>query len=173
MCSSTSAIRGARSRALAALLRPGGTAVVSVPNIAHWTARPALLRDRFEYAAHDLLDETHLRLSTRASALELATRAGLRVRDQRFAPAPLPLQSRIAALRSPRGRRRPAPAGAVRASVRARVRAGAGAQRPFHTGSRFSLNATAPSRASSESKMGSAIFACSCQNSSSLQSPCR
>jgi hypothetical protein len=55
-----------------------------------------------------------------------------------------------------------------RAAGRARRRAGA--QRPFQTGSRFSLNAVAPSRASSEANTGSEIFDCSSQNSASLQS---
>jgi 2-polyprenyl-3-methyl-5-hydroxy-6-metoxy-1,4-benzoquinol methylase len=86
-------------RFLATLLHPGGRAVLSVPNIAHWTARRALLRGRFEYAAHGLFDRTHLRFFTRASAVSLAAGAGLRVLAQRFAPAPLPLQSHVAALR--------------------------------------------------------------------------
>jgi SAM-dependent methyltransferase len=84
---------------LATLLRPGGTAVVSVPNVAHWTGRRALLRGRFPYAAHGLFDRTHLRFFTRASARELVEGAGLRVLRERFAPAPLPLQARLPALR--------------------------------------------------------------------------
>ena len=150
--------------------------MLSVPNIGHWTARRALLRGRFPYAAHGLFDRTHLRFFTRASARELAAAAGLRVRAERFAPAPLPLQAHLSALRRLEGPRRPRVAGAVRASGRARVRGrprGARRQRPFHTGSRFSLNATAPSRASSEVKTGSESLACSAQNSSSLQSPWR
>ena len=97
-------------RALAALVRPGGRAAISVPNIAHWTARRALLRGRFDYAAHGLFDRTHLRFFTRATARDLATGAGLRVRAEHFAPAPLPLQARIGALRrleGPAARRRP------------------------------------------------------------------
>jgi SAM-dependent methyltransferase len=83
---------------LATLLRPGGTALLSVPNIAHWTGRRALLRGRFPYAEHGLFDRTHLRFFTRAGARELAEGAGLRVRGERFAPAPLPLQARVPAL---------------------------------------------------------------------------
>jgi SAM-dependent methyltransferase len=97
-------------RALAALLRPGGCAAISVPNIAHWTARRALLRGRFDYAAHGLFDRTHLRFFTRATARDLVTRAGLDLRTERFAPAPLPLQARIGALRrleGPAARLRP------------------------------------------------------------------
>jgi 2-polyprenyl-3-methyl-5-hydroxy-6-metoxy-1,4-benzoquinol methylase len=86
-------------RALVVLLRPGGRAAISVPNIAHWTARRALLRGRFDYAAHGLFDRTHLRFFTRATARDLAASAGVTVRAERFAPAPLPFQARIGALR--------------------------------------------------------------------------
>jgi methionine biosynthesis protein MetW len=84
---------------LASLLRPGGRVVVSVPNIAHWTGRRALLRGRFPYAEHGLLDRTHLRFFTRTGARELVASAGLRVVAERFAPAPLPLQAHVPALR--------------------------------------------------------------------------
>jgi 2-polyprenyl-3-methyl-5-hydroxy-6-metoxy-1,4-benzoquinol methylase len=84
---------------LASLIRPGGRAVVSVPNIAHWTGRRALLRGRFPYAGHGLFDRTHLRFFTRFGARELVASAGLRVVAERFAPAPLPLQAHVPALR--------------------------------------------------------------------------
>jgi 2-polyprenyl-3-methyl-5-hydroxy-6-metoxy-1,4-benzoquinol methylase len=80
---------------LATLLRPAGTAVLSVPNVAHWTGRRALVRGRFPYAEHGLFDRSHLRFFTRAGARELAAGAGLRVVTERFAPAPLPLQTRV------------------------------------------------------------------------------
>jgi 2-polyprenyl-3-methyl-5-hydroxy-6-metoxy-1,4-benzoquinol methylase len=83
---------------LRTLLAPGGRAIVSVPNIAHWTARRALLRGRFDYADFGLFDRTHLRFFTRASAAELARRAGFAVRAERPAGAPLPLESRVPAL---------------------------------------------------------------------------
>jgi methionine biosynthesis protein MetW len=86
-------------RFLGTLLRPGGRAVLSVPNTGHWTARRALLRGRFPYAEHGLFDRTHLRFFTRASARDLAAAGGLRVRAERFAPAPLPLQAHVSALR--------------------------------------------------------------------------
>ena len=71
---------------------------MSVPNIAHWTARRALLRGRFDYADYGLFDRTHLRFFTRASARELATRGGFAVQRERPAGAPLPLESRVPAL---------------------------------------------------------------------------
>lgn len=89
---------------LRTLTAPDGRAVISVPNIAHWTARRALLRGRFDYADFGLLDRTHLRFFTRASAAELARRAGFAVLAERPVPAPLPLESRVPALGALRDR---------------------------------------------------------------------
>jgi 2-polyprenyl-3-methyl-5-hydroxy-6-metoxy-1,4-benzoquinol methylase len=89
---------------LRTLLAPGGRALISVPNIAHWTARRALLRGRFDYTDHGLFDRTHLRFFTRASAAELARRAGFAIQRERLAGAPLPLQSRVPALERARDR---------------------------------------------------------------------
>jgi 2-polyprenyl-3-methyl-5-hydroxy-6-metoxy-1,4-benzoquinol methylase len=85
-------------RALAALAARDGRVVLSVPNVAHWTGRRAVARGRFPYAEHGLFDRTHLRFFTRASAAELARRAGFAVREERLAGAPLPLESRVPAL---------------------------------------------------------------------------
>ncbi len=79
--------------ALRETLAPGGRAVVSVPNIGHWTARRALARGRFPYADHGLFDRTHLRFFTRASARELAERSGFAVEREEPATASLPLES--------------------------------------------------------------------------------
>lgn len=72
--------------------------VVSVPNIAHWTARRQLLRGRFPREEHGLFDRTHLRFFTRVSARRMVEDAGLTVEREAFAGAPLPLQGRIGAL---------------------------------------------------------------------------
>jgi SAM-dependent methyltransferase len=91
-------------RALAALAAvPGGQVVFSVPNVAHWTGRRAVARGRFAYAEYGLFDRTHLRFFTRASARDLAQRAGLRLVQERFAPAPVPMQARLPALRALEG----------------------------------------------------------------------
>jgi len=82
-------------RSLTALLAPDARVIVSVPNIAHWTARRTVLGGRFPRAEHGLFDATHLRFFTRATAHELVTGAGLRVVSERFAPAPLPFQARL------------------------------------------------------------------------------
>jgi len=78
---------------------PAGRVVVSLPNIAHWTARRTLLRGDFPREDFGLFDRTHLRYFTRATARELAETAGYRVTAERFADAPLPLESHVAALR--------------------------------------------------------------------------
>jgi O-antigen biosynthesis protein len=61
------------------LLAPGGSVVISVPNIAHGDVRLALLKGRFEYRKLGLLDETHTRFFTRDSLESF-------VRDAGFAP---------------------------------------------------------------------------------------
>ncbi|MEJ6021310.1 class I SAM-dependent methyltransferase [Ramlibacter sp. PS4R-6] len=51
-------------RSLVPLLRPGGCAVIVVPNVLEWRTRLALAGGRFEYADHGILDRTHLRFYT-------------------------------------------------------------------------------------------------------------
>lgn len=49
-------------------LKPGGIAIISVPNIAHFRVRLRLLMGRFEYQEWGIMDRTHLRFFTRATA---------------------------------------------------------------------------------------------------------
>lgn len=79
------------------VLAPGGRAIISLPNIAHWTGRRAVLRGRFPYADHGLFDRTHLRFFTRASAHALARDAGYAITEERFTTAPLPLEGALRA----------------------------------------------------------------------------
>ncbi|MEZ5380460.1 MAG: class I SAM-dependent methyltransferase [Microthrixaceae bacterium] len=68
------------TRALVAarrLLEPGGVVVASVPNVAHGDVRLELLAGRFDYRDLGLLDETHVKLFTRASLQRLLADAGL------------------------------------------------------------------------------------------------
>ena len=81
--------------ALREMLAPGGRAVVSLPNIGHWTARRALAGGRFPYADHGLFDRTHLRFFTRTSARELAQRGGFAVEREDPATASLPLEASL------------------------------------------------------------------------------
>ncbi|MCW2967671.1 MAG: class SAM-dependent methyltransferase [Solirubrobacteraceae bacterium] len=95
---------------LAGRLRPGGRAVVSLPNAGHWTMRRALLRGRFPQEDFGLFDRTHLRWFTRAAARALVQGAGLTIAGERFTSAPLPLEAHVALparLRAAAVRRRP------------------------------------------------------------------
>jgi 2-polyprenyl-3-methyl-5-hydroxy-6-metoxy-1,4-benzoquinol methylase len=58
------------------LLAPGGSVLISVPNIAHGDVRLALLRGRFNYTQVGLLDDTHTRFFTRDSLVTFLQDAG-------------------------------------------------------------------------------------------------
>ncbi len=59
-------------------LAPGGTLVVTVPNIQHHTVvLPLLLKGRWEYEEAGILDRTHLRFFSRHSAVALVTHSEL------------------------------------------------------------------------------------------------
>ena len=58
-------------------LRPGGTVIVSLPNVGLWAVRLSMLAGRFEYADTGVLDRTHLRFFTRRSARALLEGADL------------------------------------------------------------------------------------------------
>ncbi|MFS0706144.1 class I SAM-dependent methyltransferase [Cellulomonas sp. 179-A 9B4 NHS] len=64
-------------RRLLAHLRPGGSVVVSVPNVTHGSLRLALLQGRWQYTPTGLLDSTHIRFFTRRSLTEALRDAGL------------------------------------------------------------------------------------------------
>ncbi len=64
-----------------ALIREGGYAVISLPNIAHGAVRLALLNGSFDYQEFGILDDTHMRFFTRKSAEELFLAAGYRLED--------------------------------------------------------------------------------------------
>lgn len=66
-------------RLLRPSLRDGGIAVVSLPNVAHVSVRVPLLFGRFRYRTTGILDETHCRLFTVATARELVEACGFRV----------------------------------------------------------------------------------------------
>jgi methionine biosynthesis protein MetW len=72
----------ALSRAAARLV-PGGRAIVSVPNIRHWTTFAELaVRGRWPRRDWGIFDRTHLRWFTRDDARELLTSAGLEVVEE-------------------------------------------------------------------------------------------
>jgi 2-polyprenyl-3-methyl-5-hydroxy-6-metoxy-1,4-benzoquinol methylase len=70
------------ARRLAALLKPGGAVIASIPNVRNFQiVLPLLLRGRWDYTDSGLLDRTHLRFFTLASARKLFDDVGLRVRE--------------------------------------------------------------------------------------------
>ena len=58
-------------------LRPGGSIVISLPNIALWSVRLSLLIGRFEYGDSGVLDRTHSRFFTLRTMRRLLQDAGL------------------------------------------------------------------------------------------------
>jgi 2-polyprenyl-3-methyl-5-hydroxy-6-metoxy-1,4-benzoquinol methylase len=65
-------------RSQRALLRPGGRAYCSVPNVGHARVFLNLLRQRWEYESEGLFDYTHLRFFTRRSLVAMFRTAGYR-----------------------------------------------------------------------------------------------
>ena len=64
------------------ILSAQGHVLLSVPNIAHWTARLNLLIGRFDYTDGFLMDRSHLRWFTRRSAREMARSTGYRIAQE-------------------------------------------------------------------------------------------
>jgi 2-polyprenyl-3-methyl-5-hydroxy-6-metoxy-1,4-benzoquinol methylase len=68
---------------LVGVLAPGGSVVISVPNVAHGSVRLALLQGSWDYRELGLMDRTHLRFFTRRTLLALLRGAGLVAVDVR------------------------------------------------------------------------------------------
>ncbi|NLH48110.1 MAG: methyltransferase domain-containing protein [Myxococcales bacterium] len=60
-------------------LKPEGRMIISTGNIAIWFYRLSLLLGRFEYDARGILDDTHVRLFTRATFTRLLRQAGFEI----------------------------------------------------------------------------------------------
>lgn len=74
------------------LLKPGGLALISVPNIAHWTMRLSLLFGFFEYTNRGILDRTHLHFFTRRHFRSLwSTRSEVKVEELAVSISPIEL----------------------------------------------------------------------------------
>ena len=67
---------------------PGGSLVLSVPNIAYITMRWSLLRGGFTYTDTGLLDRTHLRFYTHDTLHALLADLGLTVVERRYTVGP-------------------------------------------------------------------------------------
>lgn len=70
-------------RKAAALLRPEGSLVVSIPNVGHWSVVADLLEGRWDYAAAGIHCITHLRFFTRQGVEQLMGEAGLIISEIR------------------------------------------------------------------------------------------
>ena len=64
---------------LTGFLRPGGTFIVSLPNIRYWRAFRVIVMGDFRYASSGVLDRTHLRFFCRKNMIDLVRSAGLRI----------------------------------------------------------------------------------------------
>jgi SAM-dependent methyltransferase len=63
-------------------LKPGGSVIVSLPAVSHYSVSlPLLLARKFQYAEAGILDRTHLRLYVEDSSVGLMNKAGLNVVD--------------------------------------------------------------------------------------------
>ncbi|MFN2387617.1 MAG: class I SAM-dependent methyltransferase [Thermoanaerobaculia bacterium] len=62
-------------------LKPGGTLLVSLPNIANVSIRLALLFGHFRYTDRGILDRSHVSFYTRSSARHLLEGAGFHIRS--------------------------------------------------------------------------------------------
>lgn len=78
-------------------LAPGGHVFISVPNVANFTVRLALLVGIFRYSDRGILDETHMRFYTMRSIREEVEAAGFEIVATRASSVPirLVLQNRI------------------------------------------------------------------------------
>ncbi len=68
-------------------LSPGGTVLVCMPNVEHWSFVERLLTGRFEYQDQGLFDKTHLRWFTPRMMGSALAAAGLQLAD--LAPRPI------------------------------------------------------------------------------------
>lgn len=64
---------------ISSLLAPGGTLLISVPNIAHWSIRFSLLFGFFHYTERGILDKTHLQFFTRSRFHRVIALSGLSI----------------------------------------------------------------------------------------------
>jgi 2-polyprenyl-3-methyl-5-hydroxy-6-metoxy-1,4-benzoquinol methylase len=65
-------------------LKPEGSILLSVPNIAHMSIRKKLLLGRFEYTETGIIDRTHLRFFTYDTITRLIDACGFQIAERRF-----------------------------------------------------------------------------------------
>ena len=67
-------------------LAPGGSVIVSLPNVGLWSMRLSLMTGRFEYGDTGVLDRTHLRFFTKRTARRLIEEVGLTIERHTYNP---------------------------------------------------------------------------------------
>jgi len=77
-------------------VNPNGCLVVSLPNVAHFAVRFALLFGRFNYAERGITDRTHLRFYTRKTARRMLEDAGYEILETRATVTPAELVTGLA-----------------------------------------------------------------------------
>jgi methionine biosynthesis protein MetW len=90
-----------------AQLDPGCRAIVSLPNVGHWTTYVSLARGRWPRKAEGIHDATHLRWFTLRDAIDLLEDAGLRVEHVEHRPWLLHRGTRLDRHAGPLGRLAP------------------------------------------------------------------
>jgi methionine biosynthesis protein MetW len=75
------------------VVRPGGSAVVSVPNFGHWYVRARVALGLFDYDARGILDKGHLRFFTRRSFRRLVNESRWSVSRTEYVGLPLDVLS--------------------------------------------------------------------------------
>jgi 2-polyprenyl-3-methyl-5-hydroxy-6-metoxy-1,4-benzoquinol methylase len=61
-------------------LKPEGKIIISLPNVRHWSViLPLIFKGRWDYGPHGILDRTHFRFFTKATANDLVKKANLDV----------------------------------------------------------------------------------------------
>ena len=68
-------------RELRQYIAPGGACVACIPNVGHWSLINGLLAGRWDYADVGLLDRTHIRFFTLATAIEMFKESGWTLKD--------------------------------------------------------------------------------------------
>lgn len=64
---------------LSKLLKKSGSFIITLPNIAHWTARKSILFGSFDYQNSGLFDKTHLHFYTLKSARDFLKKCNLNI----------------------------------------------------------------------------------------------
>jgi SAM-dependent methyltransferase len=88
-------------------LAPGGSVIISLPNVGLWSVRLAHLAGRWDYAETGVLDRTHLRFFTGRTARWMIGQAGLEVASTTWNPGIVrpfvPIAKKVLARKAPDG----------------------------------------------------------------------